>query len=84
MEQQENFLQLLEQAKSKDLGKIRTNISINKWIKIRLGDTFRFLVNHNIRHIVQIKISFQAAPLLIRPVRFYQLPITNNSTNLFY
>lgn len=55
LEQQEKFLQLLEQAKSKDLGKIRTNISINKWIKIRLGDTFRFLVNHNIRHIVQIK-----------------------------
>lgn len=55
LEQQEKFLQLLEQAKYKDLGKIRTNISINKWIKIRLGDTFRFLVNHNIRHIVQIK-----------------------------
>ncbi|MCS4224033.1 DinB family protein [Sphingobacterium sp. BIGb0165] len=55
LEQQEKFLQLLEQAKSKDLGKIRTNISINKWIKIRLGDTFRFLVNHNIRHIVQVK-----------------------------
>ncbi len=55
LEQQEKLLQLLEQAKSKDLGKIRTNISINKWIKIRLGDTFRFLVNHNIRHIVQIK-----------------------------
>ncbi|MEI2273813.1 DinB family protein [Sphingobacterium sp. ML3W] len=55
LEQQENFLQLLEQAKSKDLNRIRTNISINKWIKIRLGDTFRFLVNHNSRHIVQIK-----------------------------
>ncbi|WP_104383365.1 DinB family protein [Sphingobacterium sp. HMA12] len=55
LEQQENFLQLLEQAKSKDLDKIRTNISINKWIKIRLGDTFRFLVNHNSRHIVQVK-----------------------------
>ncbi|WP_343560283.1 DinB family protein [Sphingobacterium sp.] len=55
LRQQQNFLKLLEQAKSKDLSKIRTNISINKWIKIRLGDTFRFLVNHNLRHLEQIK-----------------------------
>ncbi|OOG20401.1 hypothetical protein BWD42_08805 [Sphingobacterium sp. CZ-UAM] len=64
LEQQEKFLQLLEQAKSKDLNKIRTNISINKWIKIRLGDTFRFLVNHNIRHIVQIKNILSSGSLI--------------------
>lgn len=64
LEQQENFLQLLEQAKSKDLNRIRTNISINKWIKIRLGDTFRFLVNHNSRHIVQIKTILSSYPAI--------------------
>jgi hypothetical protein len=64
LEQQENFLQLLEQAKSKDLNRIRTNISINKWIKVRLGDTFRFLVNHNSRHIVQIKTILSSYPAI--------------------
>jgi len=64
LEQQVNFLQLLEQAKSKDLNKIRTNISINKWIKIRLGDTFRFLVNHNSRHIIQIKTILSSYPAI--------------------
>lgn len=58
--QQATVLQLLEQAKSKHIGKIRTHVSISKWIKIRLGDTFRFFVNHNLRHIMQIKAILSA------------------------
>lgn len=53
--QQNEILNLLEIAKSKNLEKIKTNISISKLIKIRLGDTFRFIINHNLRHIQQIR-----------------------------
>lgn len=53
--QQKELLTLLETAKSKNLTKIKTNISISKLIKLRLGDTFRFLIYHNLRHMEQIK-----------------------------
>lgn len=52
---QYNLIELLEIAKSKNLSKIKTNISLTKLIKIRLGDTFRFIINHNVRHINQVK-----------------------------
>ena len=51
--QQAKMLELLEMAQDKDLNKIRIPITIARWIKLRLGDTFRFNVNHNIRHIKQ-------------------------------
>ena len=51
--QQEHMLDLLEMARDKNLNKIRIPITIAKWMKLRLGDTFRFNVNHNIRHIKQ-------------------------------
>jgi hypothetical protein len=55
MEQQYELLNLLEQAKSTNIGKIRTPISISRFIKLKLGDTFRFLVAHEQRHFVQIE-----------------------------
>jgi DinB superfamily len=54
MEQQRTLLNLLEEAKQKDIGKIRTPISISRFIKLKTGDTFRFLVAHEQRHFVQI------------------------------
>lgn len=53
--QQEQILQLLEMSKDTDLTKVKTSISISKWIKLRLGDTFRVVIYHNFRHIVQVK-----------------------------
>jgi hypothetical protein len=53
--QQEVMLQLLNKAKNSNLTKIKTSISISKWIKLRLGDTFRVVIYHNLRHIVQAK-----------------------------
>ncbi|WP_196894422.1 DinB family protein [Aureivirga marina] len=53
LNQQSKLLQLLAKAKSKDLTKIKTAISISELIKLRLGDTFRVLIYHNIRHIMQ-------------------------------
>jgi hypothetical protein len=53
IEQQEKSLALLRKAKRVDLNKIRVPISIAKFIKLKLGDTFLFLVAHNYRHILQ-------------------------------
>lgn len=55
IDHQNTLLTLLEKAKNKNIEKIKTNISLTKLIKLRLGDTFRFLINHNIRHIQQMK-----------------------------
>lgn len=53
MQQQEEMLRLLNEARKIDLNKTKTNISISKWIKLKLGDTFRFVIFHNQRHLVQ-------------------------------
>ncbi|MCW1962651.1 DinB family protein [Chryseobacterium viscerum] len=55
IKQQERMLELLEAAQDVDLEKIKTSISISKLIKLKLGDTFRFVIYHNLRHIGQIK-----------------------------
>lgn len=51
--QQRHLLALLDKGANVDLGKVKTGISISKWIKLKLGDTFRVVVYHNQRHMVQ-------------------------------
>lgn len=51
---QETMLQLLEVSKSKNLDRIKTGTTL-PIIKFKLGDTFRFVIHHNERHIVQAK-----------------------------
>ncbi len=51
--QQKELLDLLNRAREINLTKTKTAISISKLIKLRLGDTFRVLIYHNQRHIVQ-------------------------------
>lgn len=53
LEQQNQILELLEAAKRVNLSKTKTAISISKLIKLRIGDTFRVVIYHNHRHIVQ-------------------------------
>lgn len=53
--QQQLLLELLEVAGQTDLNKITISISIAKWIKIRLGDSFGFIIAHHQRHFVQIE-----------------------------
>ncbi|MGN7866317.1 DinB family protein [Chryseobacterium sp. 22458] len=53
--QQKQLLELLEKAGNVDLQKIKTGISISKLIRLKLGDTFRFVIYHNERHVVQAK-----------------------------
>jgi len=55
IDQQHKTLDLLSKAGSVSMNKTKTSISISKWIKLKLGDTFRVVVYHNYRHMVQIK-----------------------------
>lgn len=51
---QEELLDLLNIAQNKNLTRIKTSITL-PLLKFRLGDTFRFVIYHNERHIVQAK-----------------------------
>ncbi len=62
--QQEKLLQLLEQGRKIDLRKAKTPISISRLIKLPLGDTFRFLIAHNHRHVLQAKRAVQSGLLI--------------------
>jgi len=51
--QQKQLLELLSQAKEVCLTKTKTGITISNLIKLRLGDTFRVVIYHNERHLIQ-------------------------------
>ena len=57
IEQQDSLLSLLTIAENKNLNKIKTGISITKWIKLKLGDTFRIVIYHNERHVQQAQMA---------------------------
>ena len=54
LKQEQWLLELLEHAKGANLGKTRIPITLSKFIKLKLGDTFRFLIAHHQRHFVQV------------------------------
>ncbi len=51
--QQKRMLALLEKASKVDMNKVRVPISIARFIRLKLGDVFMFIVAHNHRHILQ-------------------------------
>lgn len=53
IKQLQKLKSLLQEAEKMNLMKIKTAISLTKFIKLRLGDTLRFLIHHNERHILQ-------------------------------
>jgi hypothetical protein len=53
LKQQERLKTLLEESRSIDLTKTKSAISLTRWIKLRLGDTFRFFIYHIERHVQQ-------------------------------
>ena len=55
LKQQERMLSLLEMAGEVDLTRITTGITLTSWLRFRLGDTFRFTINHIERHVEQAK-----------------------------
>lgn len=54
------LLNLLQIAKSADLVKLRVPTSIKKIITLKLGDTFRFFIAHEQRHMLQIANTLKA------------------------
>ncbi len=55
IKQQQQFLDLLTASEHINLNKVKTSISITKMIKLKLGDTFRIVIYHNKRHVLQAK-----------------------------
>lgn len=55
LEQQQELLNLLKQAREVDLSKVKVALSISRFLKLRLGDAFRVVIYHNQRHIVQAR-----------------------------
>jgi hypothetical protein len=55
IQDQHRLLELLENAKMRDIGRIRTPISISRLIRLKVGDTFRFLIAHEQRHFLQLQ-----------------------------
>jgi len=70
LEQEKLLLELLHKARTNNLNTIRIPISIAKFIKINLGDTFRFLIAHHQRHFVQVANTIEA----IRGTQNYRFP----------
>jgi hypothetical protein len=52
--QQIKLLDLLNQSRNVSLNKVKIQTSITSLIKLKLGDTFQFFINHIIRHLNQI------------------------------
>ncbi|MEO8960835.1 MAG: DinB family protein [Ginsengibacter sp.] len=55
LKQMHKLTSLLQQSAKVNLTATKTSISISRQIKLRLGDTFRVLINHIERHILQAK-----------------------------
>lgn len=53
--QQIKLLDLLNQSRNISLNKTKINTSISSLIKLKLGDTFQFFINHISRHLTQIE-----------------------------
>lgn len=51
--------EILEQSKPLDLTRTKTAISLTKLIQLRMGDTLRFVVHHNDRHMKQARRALQ-------------------------
>lgn len=58
--QQHRLIRLLEIARKRNLNEIRIPISISRLVKLKLGDTFRFLIAHEQRHMVQARNALKA------------------------
>ncbi|MGX5818374.1 DinB family protein [Chitinophaga lutea] len=51
--QQDQFLHLLQQASSTDIARVKVPTTLSSLLKLSAGDTFRFLIAHEQRHVLQ-------------------------------
>ena len=49
----DKLLQILETAKSVNIQRAKVSTSISKFVRLRLGDAFLFIIYHNQRHMQQ-------------------------------
>lgn len=52
--QEMHLLDLLSQSRNVSLNKIKISTSISSLLRLNLGDTFQFFINHILRHLIQI------------------------------
>lgn len=62
--QQKQLLDLLDKSRNVSLNKIRVPISISKIIKLKLGDTFKVVIYHNQRHLLQAFKVLESIPII--------------------
>jgi hypothetical protein len=55
LDHQDKLLHLLQEAKKRDLNRIKLPLTITKLLKLKLGDVFRFVVAHEQRHMIQAR-----------------------------
>jgi uncharacterized damage-inducible protein DinB len=60
IEHQNKLLQLLEVARRRNLNSIRIPMSLTKLLRFKLGDTFRFVIAHEQRHMIQARNAIKA------------------------
>lgn len=60
IDQQKQWLELLNRARRANLSKVKVPITISKWITLKLGDAFRFNIYHHQRHIEQARKVLEA------------------------
>ncbi len=53
IDQQQKLLELLDRSRFYDLKRIRIRTTLSKFLSLNLGDTLRFVVYHNERHLIQ-------------------------------
>lgn len=53
--QQLVFSMLIDRARNIDINKAKTPITLTQLVRLKLGDTLLFMVNHNLRHFAQIE-----------------------------
>jgi uncharacterized damage-inducible protein DinB len=68
IDQQERLLKLLEIAVGLNLNHREIPISISPLIRLKTGDTFRFLIAHNLRHTAQADRALQATHKVLQPL----------------
>ena len=61
IQQQYAWLDLFDRARNTDLTRTRTKVSFTSLIRLRLGDTLRFVVAHNQRHLGQAERAVENA-----------------------
>ena len=77
-EQQGQLLELLRQSSRVNLGRIRIPTSISPLLRLKLGDTFRFYVNHMFRHLDQMERIAQGAKADVFPINRTYDPIPDS------